>query len=257
MSLLISVHSFRGGTGKSNTTANLATLIAATGKRVGIIDTDIQSPGIHTLFGLNESRIEASLNDFLWDKCPIEDAAYDVTPDLSVLSPDGDACTGKVLLIPSSIEPGEIAKVLRQGYDVSRLNDGIQSLTSVLELDVLLIDTHPGVNEETLLSIAISDALVLIMRPDHQDYQGTAVTVDLAKRLDVPKMLIVVNKVPPRMDHEQLRADVQKAYGVPVHGLLPLSEDMVHMASRDLFTVCYPDHELTGLLRSVATNLMA
>ncbi len=42
MSHIISVHSFRGGTGKSNTTANLSSLLALEGHRVGVIDTDIQ-----------------------------------------------------------------------------------------------------------------------------------------------------------------------------------------------------------------------
>ena len=51
MSKIISVHSFRGGTGKSNTTANVTALLAREGLRVGVIDTDIQSPGIHVLFG--------------------------------------------------------------------------------------------------------------------------------------------------------------------------------------------------------------
>ena len=50
MSKIISIHSFRGGTGKSNTTANLAALLAAQGLRVAVIDTDINSPGIHVLF---------------------------------------------------------------------------------------------------------------------------------------------------------------------------------------------------------------
>ena len=54
MAKVISVHSFRGGTGKSNTTANLAAVYAQQGKRVAVIDTDIQSPGIHALFGLRE-----------------------------------------------------------------------------------------------------------------------------------------------------------------------------------------------------------
>jgi septum site-determining protein MinD len=40
---IISTHSFRGGTGKSNTTANLAVLVDRAGNRVGVIDTDIQS----------------------------------------------------------------------------------------------------------------------------------------------------------------------------------------------------------------------
>jgi MinD-like ATPase involved in chromosome partitioning or flagellar assembly len=52
MPKIISLHSFRGGTGKSNMTANLAAVIASQGQRVGIIDTDIQSPGIHVLFGM-------------------------------------------------------------------------------------------------------------------------------------------------------------------------------------------------------------
>jgi len=66
MPKIISLHSFRGGTGKSNMTANLASVIASQGKRVGIIDTDIQSPGIHVLFGMDETTVNLSLNDYLW-----------------------------------------------------------------------------------------------------------------------------------------------------------------------------------------------
>ena len=54
---IVSVHSYRGGTGKSNTTANLAALLALNGRRVGVVDTDIQSPGIHILFGLTEGDV--------------------------------------------------------------------------------------------------------------------------------------------------------------------------------------------------------
>ena len=82
MSTIVSVHSFRGGTGKSNVTANLAATVAATGRRVGIVDTDIQSPGIHVLFGFDETRIERSLNDFLWGRCPIAACAHDVSAAL-------------------------------------------------------------------------------------------------------------------------------------------------------------------------------
>ncbi|HLY14612.1 MAG TPA: P-loop NTPase, partial [Candidatus Limnocylindrales bacterium] len=76
---VVSIHSFRGGTGKSNTTANLAAIYAHRGLRVGVIDTDIQSPGIHALFGLRGEEVEASLNDFLWHDRPIEEVAQDVT----------------------------------------------------------------------------------------------------------------------------------------------------------------------------------
>ncbi|NCC31718.1 MAG: MinD/ParA family protein, partial [Chloroflexia bacterium] len=180
MSKIISIHSFRGGTGKSNTTANITALLAQRGLRVGVVDTDIQSPGIHVLFGLDEEHISRSLNDYLWGKCEIKDAAMDVTSILQQLKP---GLKGQVFLIPSSIKAGEIAKILREGYDVGLLNDGFQQLVEDLQLDVLMIDTHPGLNEETLLSIAISDALAIIMRPDNQDYQGTSVTVEVARKL--------------------------------------------------------------------------
>ena len=78
MSKIISVHSFRGGTGKSNTCANLAALMAGMGKRVGVIDTDIISPGIHVLFQLQQSEIKYTLNDYLWGNCAIKDTAYDI-----------------------------------------------------------------------------------------------------------------------------------------------------------------------------------
>ncbi len=63
---IVLVHSFRGGTGKSNTTANLATATAMTGKRVAVIDTDIQSPGIHVLFGQEQVNAAQTLNQYLW-----------------------------------------------------------------------------------------------------------------------------------------------------------------------------------------------
>ncbi len=73
--------------------------------------------------------------------------------------------------------------MLREGYEVGRLTDGFRELVRVLELDYLLIDTHPGVNEETLVSIALSDALILSLRPDNQDLQGTAVALELVLQL--------------------------------------------------------------------------
>jgi len=73
------------------------------------------------------------------------------------------------------MKAGEIARVLVEGCDVDLLRDGIRRLPDALKLDALLIDTHPGLNEETLLSIATSTALAVLMRPDQQDYQGTHV----------------------------------------------------------------------------------
>src|SRR2546423_12344360 len=115
MGKIVSVHSFRGGTGKSNLTANLATLLAREGKRVGIVDTDIQSPGIHVIFNLDDSRINRALNDYLWAQCAIDETAY------SIPIPDVETRGGHVFLIPSSLNARELPRVLREGYDADRL----------------------------------------------------------------------------------------------------------------------------------------
>lgn len=52
MTRTIVVHSHRGGTGKSSVLANLALLLAAAGQRVGVVDTDLQSPTLDLLFGV-------------------------------------------------------------------------------------------------------------------------------------------------------------------------------------------------------------
>lgn len=251
MAKIISIHSFRGGTGKSNTTANLAAMMAATGKRVGVVDTDIQSPGIHVILGLDEADMRHSLNDYLWEKCSIEETAHDVTAHV------GSNVSGKVFLIPSSLKPGEITRILREGYDPSLLNDGFQSLIEKLKLDALLIDTHPGVNEETLLSIAISDAALIILRPDQQDYLGTGVTIELAQRLKVEHLLIMVNKVPQSMDLAQLKEKVERAYHHPVAAIIPHSEEMMLLGSMGVFVVRYPDHAITALYKKTAELLLA
>src|SRR3990170_7543060 len=80
---VVAIHSFRGGTGKSNLTANLAYCCASQGARVGIIDADIQSPGIHVLFGLGEAVTKYCLNDYLKSECSIKEAVYDVSERLS------------------------------------------------------------------------------------------------------------------------------------------------------------------------------
>lgn len=249
MSQIISVHSFRGGTGKSNTTANVTAILASEGLRVGVVDTDIQSPGIHVLFGLDDDEMHLSLNDFLWGKCAIEETAQDVTPRL------GAGVSGKVFLIPSSMKAGEIARVLREGYDVGLLNDGYHRLLDALNLDVLMIDTHPGLNEETLLSIAISDALAIIMRPDSQDYQGTGVTVEVARKLAVPRLALVVNKVPAAFDTAAIKARVEQAYDCDVAAVLPHSDELMTLASSAVFALRYPDHPVTDLYRQIARTL--
>ena len=249
MRTIVSVHSFRGGTGKSNTTANVAGILATHGRRVGVIDADIQSPGIHNLFGVAGDDITASLNDFLWHDKPIAEVAQDVT------ALQGAPLDGRIYLIPSSMQPGEITRVLREGYDAQLLTKGVRQLVDELDLDVLLIDTHPGLNEETLLSLVISNVLLIILRPDRQDYEGTGITARIAKELEVPSVYLVVNKAPGDLDPAAVTARVEEAYGCPVAAVLPHSDDLMGLASEGVFALRYPDHPVTAIYRRIASRI--
>ena len=251
MTKIVAIHGFRGGTGKSNVTANFAGQLAAAGKRVCVIDTDIQSPGIHVLFGFVDGDLPAhTLNEFLNETAPISEVTIDVTSRLP------HAVPGSVELVASSIAPADISDILRNGYDVERLNDALVRLGSSRNLDYLLIDTHPGLNEETLLTTAICDVLIVIMRPDNQDYQGTAVTLDVAARLGVPERLIVVNKVYEAIEPAVVAARVEQAYGLPVAAALPLAQTVASNASSGLFSLTAPEHNWSAGIRQLTEKLL-
>jgi septum site-determining protein MinD len=250
MTQLVSIHSYRGGTGKSNLTANLATTMAISGKKVGIVDTDIQSPGINVLFGLKDEQITHTLNDYLWGKSEIKDIAYNLSHVLTNTESEGE-----IYLIPSSMKTSDIAKVLSEGYDVELLQEGLFELSKILNLDYLFIDTHPGLNEETLLSVGVSNTLIIILRPDQQDYLGTAVVIEVAESLEVPQTLLVMNKVLPNFDFDALRQKVQETYHKSLVGILPLSTEMLTLGSQDLFCLRYPNHELTAEFKQIVAAI--
>lgn len=247
----IVIHSFRGGTGKSNLTSNLAISMAKQGKRVGIMDTDLQSPGIHLLFGLDDETITFTLNDYLWGRCALYEAAYDLSRVLPKPSPDQ-----AIYLIPASAKASDITRILREGYHEERLLDGFSKISRDLNLDFLLIDSHPGMNPETLQAIASANLLLLVLRPDYQDYQDTAVIVELARMLSVPEISLIVNRALPGFNVETYQQQLEAAYQVPVVGIVPFSEEMMHLSSSEIFSLGYPDHPLTKVIDQITRQLI-
>jgi MinD-like ATPase involved in chromosome partitioning or flagellar assembly len=195
-----------------------------------------------------------TLNDFLHGKCAIREVAFPVGENAGQRA----QLAGKHLwLFPSSIRGTEISQILREGFDINLLNTGLQTLMSEFELDYLFIDTHPGLNEETLLSIAISDLLIVILRPDQQDFQGTAVTVDIARSLDITDLLLMVNKAVPGYDYDDLKEQIEGAYKAPLAGILPLNFELADNASKDLFSLRHPRHPWSQELRKVTEAILS
>jgi MinD-like ATPase involved in chromosome partitioning or flagellar assembly len=122
----------------------------------------------------------------------------------------------------------------------------------------LLLDTHAGLNAETLASISIAHTLAIILRLDKQDYQGTSVIIDLAHRIDIPpQRLMVANEVPQGYNSATVKATLEKTYDCEVIAVLPHSQEMMALASAYIFALRYPNHPLTTTFKDLAHRLLA
>jgi septum site-determining protein MinD len=248
---IVSIHSYRGGTGKSNISANLAYLAARAGKRVAVVDSDLQAPGVHLLFGFDTERMPYTLSDFFFNRCGLAEAAYNLKGLAELENIDGS-----IFLLPSRMTVDAIMQVVAEGYDVGKLDEQLNKLVDELKLDLLLIDTHPGFNEETLLTIAISDTLIIVLRPDKQDYHGTAVLVEVAGRMAVPHVHMLANKVVGQVDRQDIVQKIKQGYGYDVIGILPFAEEMARLGSDGVFAARYPTHPLSKELQVIAQRIM-
>jgi MinD-like ATPase involved in chromosome partitioning or flagellar assembly len=64
--------------------------MALEGYRVGVVDTDIASPGMHALFGMEKERMKRALNNYLGGRCPTEECAYDAAKELGQSEADAE-----------------------------------------------------------------------------------------------------------------------------------------------------------------------
>ena len=248
MAKIISISSFRGGTGKSTITSNIAVYLASLGNRVMILDTDIKSPGVHALFGLHEGIMKCTFNEYLTGNCDIEDSVYDVTDQMNLKQ-------GNLFLTPSSITYHEIADTIVSKYSFDLLNDAFKKLIETYKLDYLIVDTHPGINEESLIAVEQADISLLIIRPDNQDYQGAKVSTEIAKRLGI-KTNIIINKIHSKVDIKKMSKELEDIFEFPVVAAIPFSEDLLIAESKYVIYEKYPDHPFSKHIKNIVNEVI-
>ncbi|WP_448564120.1 MinD/ParA family ATP-binding protein [Trichothermofontia sp.] len=150
-----------------------------------------------------------------------------------------------------------MTRLLHQGYDVVRLQQGILDLVQRLRLDCLLIDSHPAWDEGALATMGMVDIAIVLMCLDRQDFQGTAVALDITASLEVPHTLLVVNQVLSSYDHRSIREQLMATYNIADVTLLPLSLKMALMGGQGLFCLKYPQDELTQKIEGIAQTVLA
>jgi cellulose biosynthesis protein BcsQ len=176
-------YGIKGGVGRSTSLAMLAYLLAQEGKRVLLLDFDLESPGLSGLLLPPERRAEFGLVDWF-----VEDAVRQsdtLTGSLVADSPLAENLSGSIR-VASAIGNGEtayLAKLARVYADVPgqiggvRFADRMRRLVEVLEAqeqpDVVLIDSRAGLHDLAAISIAGLATMALLFATDTpQNWQG-------------------------------------------------------------------------------------
>jgi chromosome partitioning protein len=168
MTRIIAIANQKGGVGKTTTCINLAASLAATKRRVLMIDIDPQ--GNATMgSGIDKSGLESSTYDVLIGGADIASA---VVP----------AAEGGYMVLPSNQElsAAEI-ELLGQPNREFRLRDAIQKFAE--SFDYVLIDCPPAINMLTVNALIAADHVLIPMQCEYYALEGLSALVDTIEQI--------------------------------------------------------------------------
>lgn len=247
MTRSIAIHSYKGGTGKTTITANVAVALALKGRRVGVMDMDLEGPGLHVFFDVDPNQLRFTLNDVLAGVAPPEAACVRMSEKMHLNG-------GEIYYAPASVKVSEIMRTLKEGFEVDMFEHAIRRLQEKYGLHYLLIDTHPGIQHDTLLALGVCDHQVMVSRVDQQDIFGTGVLVEISSTMDKPVHL-VLNMIPPQVREAEV-LKFARVFGahftVQMAGWLPFSEGIIGSLSRAILTLKTPKDPMSRRFRGLA-----
>ncbi|WP_406661268.1 MinD/ParA family protein [Methanolobus sp. ZRKC3] len=240
--MLLSFHSYKGGTGKTTLVGNLGILLAKNGQRVCIIDTDVSGPGIHSLFDI---KYEKTLIDFLQDACNAKDVVYEY----------GDL---DLFIVPTRACEEDISTFFKTPQEArSKMKELIKSIKSEFHIDYFLFDCSPGINKSSLLVMNIADEATIISTIDVQDIRGTYILSSMADKLGTHANLLF-NRTPK--DKQKEIGDVVKDFsdklGTNLLGSIPFDESVARTWSRKIVMLDDPGCAYCVHLKDIADKLV-
>lgn len=156
----------KGGVGKTTTSINLGTALAAVGRRVLIVDFDAQG-NASTGLGISRAERLRTSYDLVVDRIPLEEAV------LSTIVPRLDIVPGDENL--SGVET-ELAGDAHRSY---RLKEALQTYIAraetapeLVKYDYVLIDCPPSLSALTVNAMTASDALLVPLQCEFLALEG-------------------------------------------------------------------------------------
>jgi MinD-like ATPase involved in chromosome partitioning or flagellar assembly len=165
---------------------------------------------------------------------------------------------GSLIFCPAGHKLEEILAILDQGFNLSTFKRVLENLARDYHLDYLLIDSHPGIEKDTLLSMALCDYLVLISRVDQQDLFGSGVMTEVASQLRKPVVLIL-NMVPSSVSEKEagkISDRLAQLFGLHVLTALPFNSDVLENLSKGVFVLEKPRDPLTRRFTEIAMKML-
>ena len=159
--------------GKTTVAANLAAIIAQSGKRVVLLDADLRRPRLHHEFGLLN---RVGLSDIFLEKTPLKNAiqVWD-DPYLSVITSGG---------IPPN--PAE----LLASEKMRKILDELESM-----FDFVVVDSTPTIVTDSQLIAARVGGVLLVLSPGATPAEAARTTVEQYRRVGARLLGIVMNNV--------------------------------------------------------------
>jgi ATP-binding protein involved in chromosome partitioning len=243
---VVAVMSGKGGVGKSSLTANLACAWALDGRRVGVLDADLNGPSMAKILGVRGQRLA------------IRDGAVD--PAVSAL---GIRTVSIDLLLPADDAPlrwhtttQTEAHTWRGTMEANAVREFLAD-TRWGDLDVLAVDLPPGVDRlATLTGLVAVAGIVIVTIPSEVSHLVVKRSITAARETAVPVIGLVENMAglfsgPPG-------ADLAREAGIPFLGAVPFDEELARAGDRgEAFVRSHEARDAARSIREIATRITA
>ena len=164
----ISVSNQKGGVGKTTTTINLSTALAAVGKKVLVVDLDPQG-NASTGLGIARANRTNGTYEVLFDECTIDQAA-------------APSRVPNLFVVPASIHlSGAEIELIDVKQRESRLKEVLKNSTG--NYDYVLFDCPPSLNLLTLNALVASDGVLVPLQCEFFALEGLSNLVSTIERV--------------------------------------------------------------------------